>query len=202
MERRLTCKYCKHSVYIPPSAQHIRCFGCRAVLSVGISSDSNDVVHHSRMPPCTSYTNVCHKAPSISIALDVVHYKRMPQSAQHINCLGCEIDYSVGNTSDSDMTQYRRTKYGGRWKKLPFSKEQQSQTGMPPRAISMTDQPRRGRRALLCGVSYKKQKYELKGTLQDVRNIRDLLVHGYNFPTESILILAGNSGFFYRIKQI
>ncbi|PIN03563.1 Metacaspase involved in regulation of apoptosis [Handroanthus impetiginosus] len=48
----------------------------------------------------------------------------------------------------------------------------------------------RGKRAFLCGVTYKKQKRELRGTAQDVKNMRELLVGQFCYPTESILILA------------
>ncbi|XP_047973813.1 metacaspase-1-like [Salvia hispanica] len=51
-------------------------------------------------------------------------------------------------------------------------------------------QAARGKRALLCCISYKKKKFELKGTIHDMKNMRDLLIHQFHFPPESILILA------------
>ncbi|KAL7157152.1 hypothetical protein ABFS83_02G058500 [Erythranthe nasuta] len=65
-----------------------------------------------------------------------------------------------------------------------------SQTGGPPPPIITSEPPPRGKRAFLCGVTYKKQKCELKGTAQDVKNMKDLLVDQFCFPIESILILA------------
>lgn len=54
-----------------------------------------------------------------------------------------------------------------------------------------SSQARSKKRALLCGVSYKKQKYKLRGTINDVRRIRELLVDTFNFPVESIRVLTG-----------
>ncbi|KAK9073957.1 hypothetical protein SSX86_006551 [Deinandra increscens subsp. villosa] len=48
----------------------------------------------------------------------------------------------------------------------------------------------KGKRALLCGVTYDKQKYKLKGTNYDVINIRELLISRFGFPSSSIHILA------------
>lgn len=47
-----------------------------------------------------------------------------------------------------------------------------------------------GKRALICGVTYKKQKYKLKGTLTDVYNIKDLLMNQYHFPANAIRVLT------------
>ncbi|KAL4580920.1 hypothetical protein LXL04_017126 [Taraxacum kok-saghyz] len=51
-------------------------------------------------------------------------------------------------------------------------------------------QPTKGKRALLCGVTYNKQKYKLKGTYYDVNRMRDLLISQFKFPSSSIHILA------------
>ncbi|XP_073122738.1 metacaspase-1-like isoform X3 [Henckelia pumila] len=53
-----------------------------------------------------------------------------------------------------------------------------------------SNQPPRGKRAFLCGVSYKNQKYELRGAAHDLKNMKSLLVEQFNFPNDSILILA------------
>ncbi|XP_052482073.1 metacaspase-1 isoform X2 [Gossypium raimondii] len=46
------------------------------------------------------------------------------------------------------------------------------------------------KRAVLCGVSYKKWKYKLKGTINDVFNMRDLLIRYYEYRDENMLILT------------
>ncbi|XP_076954049.1 metacaspase-1-like [Bidens hawaiensis] len=51
-------------------------------------------------------------------------------------------------------------------------------------------EPKKGKRALLCAVTYNKQKYKLKRTNYDVISMRDLLVKRFQFPSNSIRILA------------
>ncbi|CAN0880088.1 AMC1 [Linum grandiflorum] len=46
------------------------------------------------------------------------------------------------------------------------------------------------KRALLIGVTYKSWKYKLKGTINDVKNIRSLLLHHFGFSTDDILVLT------------
>ncbi|XP_025014335.2 metacaspase-1 isoform X2 [Ricinus communis] len=46
------------------------------------------------------------------------------------------------------------------------------------------------KRALLIGVSYKKQKHELKGTINDVKKMKNWLIHNFDFKQENILILT------------
>ncbi|GKC24522.1 diacylglycerol kinase 5 [Tanacetum coccineum] len=48
-----------------------------------------------------------------------------------------------------------------------------------------------GKRALLCAVTYNKQKYKLKGTNNDVNSMQELLISRFHFPRSSIRILAG-----------
>ncbi|KAK8706571.1 hypothetical protein V6N13_050132 [Hibiscus sabdariffa] len=46
------------------------------------------------------------------------------------------------------------------------------------------------KRAVLCGVSYKKWKYKLKGTINDVLNMKDLLTQKYGFEEQNILVFT------------
>ncbi|XP_051144632.1 metacaspase-1-like isoform X2 [Andrographis paniculata] len=59
---------------------------------------------------------------------------------------------------------------------------------LPPEITSGQAPP--GKRAVLCCVSYKNQKFELKGTSHDLKNMMDLLVGQFDFPRSSILVLA------------
>lgn len=49
----------------------------------------------------------------------------------------------------------------------------------------------KGKRALLCGVTYNNQKYKIKGTNYDVIKMKELLISKFRFPSSSIHILAG-----------
>ncbi|XP_050210266.1 metacaspase-1-like [Mercurialis annua] len=50
--------------------------------------------------------------------------------------------------------------------------------------------PRPRKRAVLIGVSYKRQKYELKGTINDVKKMKRWLIRNFDFQEDNILILA------------
>nr|DAD41108.1 TPA_asm: hypothetical protein HUJ06_015431 [Nelumbo nucifera] len=55
----------------------------------------------------------------------------------------------------------------------------------------LTHLPVHGRkRALLCGVSYRYRRYELKGTINDVNCMRYFLTEKLGFPNDSILVLT------------
>ncbi|XWS39740.1 hypothetical protein CRYUN_Cryun18bG0080200 [Craigia yunnanensis] len=50
---------------------------------------------------------------------------------------------------------------------------------------------RSSKRAVLCGITYNNWKqYKLKGTVNDVRNMRDLLSTRFGYPTECIRVLT------------
>ncbi|XVF67227.1 hypothetical protein PTKIN_Ptkin10aG0103400 [Pterospermum kingtungense] len=46
------------------------------------------------------------------------------------------------------------------------------------------------KRAVLCGVTHKNWKYKLKGTINDVFNMKDLLTQVYKFEEKNILVLT------------
>jgi hypothetical protein len=46
------------------------------------------------------------------------------------------------------------------------------------------------KRAVLCGVSYSRRQYRLKGTVNDVVNMNSLLVENFGFPIQSIHVLT------------
>lgn len=55
---------------------------------------------------------------------------------------------------------------------------------------SRTPPGRPRKRALLIGVSYKKFKYKLKGTLNDVANMRDFQINNLSFQQNNVLVLT------------
>ncbi|XP_024162285.2 metacaspase-1 [Rosa chinensis] len=50
------------------------------------------------------------------------------------------------------------------------------------------------KRALLCGVTYQERKYKLKGTYNDVNNMKQLLINTFCFPPDCIRILSEEEG--------
>lgn len=66
-----------------------------------------------------------------------------------------------------------------------------------PYLDSLNSSPRQGssrskKRALLCGVTYNAKKYMLRGTINDVVNMRDFLINGFGYSKECIRVLTGN----------
>ncbi|XP_011087897.1 metacaspase-1 [Sesamum indicum] len=127
-------------------------------------------------------------------------------STQYIRCHGCQRALSVGSTEDEVLpkglsleTRKKMTEEKERClrvrKKFLGSNSQHGQISNQPPSVITQDPPAKGKRALLCGVTYKKQKYELRGTAQDVKNMRDLLVKRFGFLEESILILAEDEAY-------
>ncbi|KAJ1402232.1 Caspase-like domain superfamily [Sesbania bispinosa] len=49
---------------------------------------------------------------------------------------------------------------------------------------------RYNKRAVLCGVSYSKKKFKLKGAINDINNMRELLIKNFKFPNECIRVLT------------
>lgn len=54
----------------------------------------------------------------------------------------------------------------------------------PSIAFSSALPIRYNKRAVLCGVSYTKRKFRLKGTINDISNMKELLVKNFKFPNE------------------
>jgi hypothetical protein len=48
------------------------------------------------------------------------------------------------------------------------------------------------KRAVLCGVTYQNNKYRLKGTINDVKKMRDLLIDRFGYSKECIRVLTGD----------
>ncbi|KAK8527796.1 hypothetical protein V6N13_085603 [Hibiscus sabdariffa] len=90
----------------------------------------------------------------------------------------------------------------GKLKKLLPGNTQKPSVSSPPSSITKTGYSKRcaldnsgdavpaKKRAVLCGVSYKKWKYKLKGTINDVLNMENLLTQKYGFEEKNMLVLT------------
>ncbi|XP_059446493.1 metacaspase-1-like [Corylus avellana] len=50
------------------------------------------------------------------------------------------------------------------------------------------------KRAVLCGVTYRNRKFRLKGTVNDVKSMRDLLINRFGYSQECIRVLTEEEG--------
>nr|XP_010941010.2 LOW QUALITY PROTEIN: metacaspase-1 [Elaeis guineensis] len=55
------------------------------------------------------------------------------------------------------------------------------------------------KRAVICGISYRNSRHELKGCLNDAKCMRYLLINHFHFPESSILMLTEEESDPYRI---
>nr|XP_027106262.1 metacaspase-1-like isoform X2 [Coffea arabica] len=139
----------------------------------------------------------CHRISSVT------------KHATKIRCHGCQGTILIGNSQVSvplDKSKWPSHDQGNiiteRKRFHDFSKKV---SGISPRsspsfsqfpAARLSDTPPRGKRALLCGVSYNQnKKFKLRGTTPDVMNMAKLLVQQFGFPTNAILVLGGIADF-------
>ncbi|XP_030517897.2 metacaspase-1 [Rhodamnia argentea] len=61
--------------------------------------------------------------------------------------------------------------------------------------------PHGRKRAVICGISYKYSRHELKGCINDARCMRYLLMNKFHFPQESILMLTEEEADPYKIPN-
>lgn len=59
-------------------------------------------------------------------------------------------------------------------------------------SFSQTPSVNGKKRAVICGISYKRTKHELKGCINDAKCMKYLLINKFKFPESSILMLTGN----------
>ncbi|CAN8303791.1 unnamed protein product [Cochlearia groenlandica] len=73
-------------------------------------------------------------------------------------------------------------------------------TAPPPPSQIHAPPPSHGRkRAVICGISYRFSRHELKGCINDAKCMRHLLINKFNFSPESILMLTEEETDPYRI---
>ena len=110
----------------------------------------------------------------------------------------CKCPVPTGGQSGDNQERHHRfsqivRKFAQRFKKCSSSKESTNVYSMnvkPSGTGSAERHPRK--RALLCGITYNKKKYMLKGTVNDVKSMREFLISQYGYPEECIRVLTGN----------
>ena len=61
----------------------------------------------------------------------------------------------------------------------------QAPPGQPPSAHGR-------KRAVICGISYRNSRNELKGCINDAKCMKFMLINKFKFPESSIIMLTGN----------
>ncbi|KAI3805093.1 hypothetical protein L1987_27140 [Smallanthus sonchifolius] len=136
----------------------------------------------------------------------------MSSTTEHVCCPECQ--EFVSDDSDTHIQSYQEhAKFTSDAKGLHhFCRNMFHRRDMPdPNSMSSYEKTvlesirnweiTKGKRALLCGVTYDKQKYKLKGTSYDVISMRELLISRFRFPRRSIRILAEMDSYPHPTKR-
>lgn len=127
----------------------------------------------------------------------------VPFGAQRIRCPNCqtmlqfqlnhnglyspEVNGNLNGVPNNMGMGYWRP--GTNHRPLQMSPSQVPPLQMPPR---VQPPPVYGpKRAVICGISYKDHQKSLKGSINDARGMRYLLVERLGFPSPSVLVLTG-----------
>ncbi|PRQ57107.1 putative Caspase-like domain-containing protein [Rosa chinensis] len=83
----------------------------------------------------------------------------------------------IGNIGDHNGSFYVRNTTPP---PLPYN---HAPPGLPPNVYGR-------KKAVICGISYKKSPHELKGCINDAKCMRNLLINEFEFPEDSIIMLT------------
>ncbi|XP_024016994.1 metacaspase-1 [Morus notabilis] len=174
-----TCsKYC-NPVQLPPGARTMRCTICRTVSSLGDAWDTFRPpaayaavapynVHYVRraIRPLTMSMHTCSKCCNLV---------QLPPGARTMRCTICRTVSSLGDAWDAFRP--------------PAAYAAVAPYNVHAPVRSRQNCPGR-KRAVICGISYKKSRHELKGSINDAKCMLHFLVNNFRFPLDSILMLT------------
>ncbi|RZR72994.1 hypothetical protein BHM03_00019014 [Ensete ventricosum] len=123
----------------------------------------------------------------------------VPPQARTIRCAVCRSITDVGSSQDPvrQAMGFLKSVVMNISNGISSLNSSSSSSGSSSHGYPITSPPpsfprvRGKKRAVLVGVSYVGQRYELKGTVNDVNCMRYLLIERFGFPAEGILVLTG-----------
>ncbi|KAJ7968226.1 Metacaspase-1 [Quillaja saponaria] len=106
-----------------------------------------------------------------------------PHAIQH-RCLVCHtVNTSIHGDGLRGQDQGRHCSIS-KWFKDGCNVIRPNQMPSDISSYSSSQEKHINKRALLCGVTYRKKKLRLKGTINDVKNMKELLVKRFHFPDD------------------
>ncbi|KAL5857331.1 hypothetical protein ACOSQ3_004789 [Xanthoceras sorbifolium] len=117
-----------------------------------------------------------------------------PQAREaKIKCPGCALDIEISKpenerSSRENSNTCPKNIISKFWK--PTDPNPKTPLNIVPSPFQLPHSSRPNKRAVLCGVTYNKRKYRLKGTINDVKNIRDMLIKKFGFLQNGIIVLT------------
>ncbi|XP_061364696.1 metacaspase-1-like [Gastrolobium bilobum] len=164
----------------------------------GVSSPTNTAMHDG----CYSCTNICSSQPNGEAKVTCRGCKAefpVPSRTTSYCCPVCHnVCYSTlqhGKSREEGQICCPVKKIGTKLFKLGHLNSANKNGNLlssssPLVAFSSSLSCRYNKRAVLCGVSYNKRKLRLKGTINDIKNMRELLIKNFKFPNECIRVLT------------
>lgn len=116
---------------------------------------------------------------------------QLPPGARSIRCAVCQAITHIAEPRDvppPSTSHYAPSNAPP--PPAPPSPYHHAPPGPPPNAHGR-------KKAVICGISYRYSRHELKGCINDAKCMRFLLINKFKFPEDSILMLTGTPCFLY-----
>ncbi|KAE9465077.1 hypothetical protein C3L33_03008, partial [Rhododendron williamsianum] len=108
---------------------------------------------------------------------------QLPPGEGWICCVVCQVVTHVAKPPLSVWSPYAGASSQQYYPPSPYN---HAPPGQPPSVHGR-------KRAVICGISYRYSRHELKGCINDAKCMKFLLINRFKFPESSILMLTGNS---------
>ncbi|KAK7328143.1 hypothetical protein VNO77_22239 [Canavalia gladiata] len=141
---------------------------------------------------CFVYSKISNPKRTGEATLTCLGCKRefvVPAGITAYRCYKCQ-DVSYSNSG------YEQSKEDSGRKLFKHDQRHNAKTNpsllsiLSPSTASSSSSIACNKRAVLCGVTYKKRKFSLQGTINDIDNMKSLLVNEFKFPIECIRVLT------------
>ncbi|PON55909.1 Zinc finger, LSD1-type domain containing protein [Parasponia andersonii] len=156
------CNRCEAQLLVPIEAQMVKCPLCQSI---------------TKITPNANFNNSLIQAGHDSVQNAAARFKSVVNTVMAVNPGFGNYSFPVGGGSNPCYSYY----------------PQQAVVAVPrPRpGVDLVPPTAYGRkRAVVCGVSYRGQKRNVKGSVNDVNCMRYFLVEKMGFPVDSILVLT------------
>ncbi|TXG53942.1 hypothetical protein EZV62_019198 [Acer yangbiense] len=180
------CSGCGRQLAIPAGAQFIRCGVCQAVTRVRPFDRWGQAYDFKIRPTGNNPNNMPRPVNNRPIGRPKYNngFNNPLRPAQYNEPPLRPNPYNEQPLSPSPYTEQPQ-------RPAPYAEPPPPQYIEPPPRLALPSPPVHGRkRALLCGVNYRQKSYRLKGSVNDAKCMKYLLVERLGFPIDCILMLT------------
>nr|DAD47611.1 TPA_asm: hypothetical protein HUJ06_017548 [Nelumbo nucifera] len=121
---------------------------------------------------------------------------QLPPGAKSIRCAICQAITHVADPRSAPPPPYSYNSPAPYQPPLPSASALSPYNHAPP---GPPPSPHGRKKAVICGISYRYSRHELKGCINDAKCMRYLLINRFKFPESSILMLTEEETDPYRI---